>query len=482
MKRITIFTFTALALSIVGQAFAAKNASTGEKTETAPNVAVYETSSAAKANYQLDFTLAAEIAMPAVVHVKSTQNLRKTNAQRSPIEEFFWPDMQSEPRIQSPLVATGSGVIIAADGYIITNNHVIENADEIEISLNDNRIFTAHVVGADPSTDLALLKMDGTEFPYLKFGPSDQVKVGQWVLAVGNPFNLNSTVTAGIISAKGRNINILRDKYAIESFLQTDAAINPGNSGGALVDLNGQLIGINTAIASPTGSYSGYGFAIPSEIVRKVAADLREYGVVQRGFLGVNIADVTAELVKEKDLKVSEGVYVSDLLESGAAKRAGIEKGDVIITINNVAVKTTSQLQESIGRAHPGDTINAVVNRNGKDHKYKVILTNKSGATGLVSKDQSNVLDDLGIEVRDLNKEERAELGLAGGVKVTEIISGRIYKFTDMRTGFVITRIDKSTISSVEELVSALKDKKGGVMIEGRYPGVAGTIYYAFGM
>lgn len=482
MKRIIICIAAASAGFFVGTTFAARTENSNDQGNQVPNVAVYETASSSKANFQFDFTHAAEIAMPAVVHVKSTQNLRKSNAPRSPIEEFFWPDMQSEPRIQSPAVATGSGVIIAADGYIITNNHVIEKADEIEISLNDNRTFKAKLIGSDPSTDLALLKMDGTDFPFLKFGPSDQVKVGQWVLAVGNPFNLNSTVTAGIISAKGRNINILRDKYAIESFLQTDAAINPGNSGGALVDLNGQLIGINTAIASPTGTFSGYGFAIPSEIVRKVAADLREFGVVQRGFLGVNITDVTAELAKEKDLKVSEGVYVSDLLESGAAKRAGIEKGDVIISVNNVPVKTTSQLQESIGRAHPGDTTTVVVNRNGKEHKYGVILTNKSGATSLVSKDQSNLLDILGIEVRNLEKEERAELGITGGVKVTEIISGRIYKYTDMRTGFVITRINQTSISSVEELVSALKDKKGGVMIEGRYPGFDGTVYYAFGM
>ena len=437
----------------------------------------------ARANTQLDFTEAAEIAMPAVVHIKSTKNIRKQTAtQRHPLEEFFWPDMPTVPRMQSPVVSTGSGVIISADGYVITNKHVIEEADEIEISMHDNRTFKAQLIGADPSTDLALLKLDGTDFPFLKFGPSDQVKVGQWVLAVGNPFNLNSTVTAGIISAKGRNINILRDKYAIESFLQTDAAINPGNSGGALVDLSGQLIGINTAIASPTGSYSGYGFAVPSEIVRKIAADLRDYGVVQRGFLGVSIADVNAELAKEKNLKVTEGVYISDVLDNGAAKLSGIEKGDVITSINSLPIKSTSQLQEAIGRERPGDTINLTVDRFGKEKKFAVILTNKSGATGLVSKDQSNLLEELGIEVRTLDKAERAAMGLEGGVKVTEIVAGKIYKFTDMRAGFVIVRIDKSSISTVEELVAALKDKKGGVMIEGRYPDIQGTVYYAFGM
>lgn len=452
---------------------------------TSPAVPVSEVSFTNQSNTSghLDFTQAAETSMPAVVHIKSTQNVRKRiSTQRHPLEEFFWPDAQQMPRAQAPRVSTGSGVIVAVDGYVVTNNHVIDGADEIEVSLNDNRTFKAELIGADPSTDLALLKLDGTDFPYLDFGPSDQVKVGQWVLAVGNPFNLNSTVTAGIISAKGRNINILRDKYAIESFLQTDAAINPGNSGGALVNLDGQLIGINTAIASPTGSYSGYGFAVPSEIVRKVAGDLREYGIVQRGFLGVSISDVNADLAKEKKLSVSEGVYVSDVLETGAAKAAGIQKGDVITFVDGQQVKTTSQLQESVGRGRPGDSVSVKVNRDGKEKVYTVILINKSGAIGPVSKDHNAMLNDLGIEVRTIDKDERRQLGVDGGIKVTDIVSGRIHTFTDMRPGFVITRIDKTSVSTVDELLSALKDKKGGVMIEGRYPGKQGTIYYAFGM
>lgn len=487
MKRTIIISIIAAVTGSVSTLFIASNSGLlhTENVSVVRNEspAVHQTSFLGNEKDQLDFTQAAEIAMPAVVHITSTQNIRRnTNTQRHPLEEFFWPDRPQTPRSQSPIVSTGSGVIVSADGYIVTNNHVIDGADKIEVSLNDNRTLTAQLIGADTSTDLALLKLDGTDFPYLDFGPSDQVKVGQWVLAVGNPFNLNSTVTAGIISAKGRNINILHDKYAIESFLQTDAAINPGNSGGALVNLSGQLIGINTAIASPTGSYSGYGFAVPSEIVRKVAGDLREYGIVQRGFLGVSIRDVNAELATEKGLKVAEGVYVADVLETGAAKQAGIEVGDVIVEVYDHPIKTSSQLQESVGRGRPGDSVKVTVDRNGKEKSFTVILTNKSGATGPVNKVQDDMLSELGIEVRNIDKNEQNELGIEGGVKVTEILSGTIHKFTDMRPGFIITRIDKTAVSTVEELISALKDKKGGVMIEGQYPGIPGTIYYAFGM
>jgi len=430
-----------------------------------------------------DFSSAAEIAMPAVVHIKATQTTRsQRSTYRHPLEEFFWPDMPAQPQKPSIKVGTGSGVILTEDGYIVTNNHVVEDADDLEVTMNDNRSFKATVAGVDPSTDLALLKIDGEGLPFMKFGHSDNVRVGQWVLAVGNPFNLTSTVTAGIISAKGRNINILRDKYAIESFLQTDAAINPGNSGGALVDLDGELIGINTAIASPTGSYSGYGFAVPSEIVRKVTDDLREFGVVQRGFIGVMIADVTAELMKEKDLAVSEGVYVSDLLEDGAASEAGIKKGDVIISVNGQDTKTSPELQEIVGRERPGDTIKVVVYRGEKQLFFNIELKNKSGDTEIVTKDRVDLLSDLGIEVADVERSELSRIGVSGGVKVTNILSGKIKKYTDMRPGFIITRIDKQEITSVEQLVGILKNKKGGVMIEGRYPDYSGVYYYAFGM
>jgi serine protease Do len=430
----------------------------------------------------LDFTAAAEITMPAVVHIKASQfRKNQRQGQRHPLEEFFWPN-QPPQRMPEVRVGTGSGVIISADGYIVTNNHVIDRATEIEISLNDNRSYKAEVIGTDPSTDLALLKIEETGLAYLEFGKSDLVKVGQWVLAVGNPFNLNSTVTAGIISAKGRNINILRDKYAIESFLQTDAAINPGNSGGALVDLNGYLIGINTAIASPTGSYSGYGFAVPSEIARKVTADLKEYGIVQRGFIGVMIASVNAELEKAEGLKVKEGVYVSQVMDNGAAKAAGIQKGDVITQINGSNVSTSSQLQELIGRARPGDTLEIIADRFGKTQAFDVVLTNKSGQAELASKTNTGLLNELGIELAELSADEKAGLGLSGGVKVTGISGGKIGRFTDMRPGFIITSIDKKNIGSIDELIKALEGKKGGVMIEGRYSTQGSTHYYAFGM
>ncbi|MEL7063382.1 MAG: trypsin-like peptidase domain-containing protein, partial [Bacteroidota bacterium] len=296
---------------------------------------------------QLDFTEPAATVMPAVVHITSTQLRSKSNQQVPDIFKDFFGDNfgQGFEGRQRPSIGSGSGVIISDDGFIVTNNHVIDNADDIEVSLNDNRTYKAEVIGTDPSTDLALLKIEGEALPTLALANSDETKVGQWVLAIGNPFNLNSTVTAGIISAKGRNINILKDQAAIESFIQTDAAVNPGNSGGALVDLNGNLIGINTAIASPTGSYSGYSFAIPSNLMRKVVTDLMEYGTVQRGYLGVMIRSVDGNLAKDNDLTITEGVYIDSLIENSAAEKAGIKKGDVVVGVEGIRVKNAAELQ-----------------------------------------------------------------------------------------------------------------------------------------
>jgi Do/DeqQ family serine protease len=313
-------------------------------------------------NVPFDFTEAAELAMPAVVHITSKETKKessKEDKQQSPFDFFFGPSNNY------PKQGTGSGVIIEANGYIVTNNHVVDFADDITVTLYDQRKFKAKKIGVDPSTDLALLKIEGEDFPILEYGNADKVRVGEWVLAVGNPFNLTSTVTAGIVSAKGRNIDILRSRTAIESFIQTDAAVNPGNSGGALVDDKGFLIGINTAIASQTGSFSGYSFAVPATIVKKVVADLKEFGAAQRGFMGISIQSLDNELADELGLKIVEGVHIAGLETGGAADKAGIEVDDVVTKINGRKVKTAPELQELVGRNRPGDELEVLVNRKG---------------------------------------------------------------------------------------------------------------------
>jgi serine protease Do len=318
-----------------------------------------------------DFTAAAELTMPAVVHITSKQTKTKSETQQkeaSPFDFFFGPSERM------PKQGMGSGVIIDASGYIVTNNHVVDFADEITVTLYDQRKFKAKKIGTDPSTDLALLKIEADDLPVLEFGNSDNVKVGEWVLAVGNPFNLTSTVTAGIISAKGRNIDILGGGSAIESFLQTDAAVNPGNSGGALVDSDGKLVGINTAIASQTGSYSGYSFAVPASIVQKVVKDLKEFGIAQRGFMGVSIQSLDSELAKELKINIVEGVHIADVQDGGAADKAGMKMDDIVMKINGRVVKTAPELQELVGRNRPGDELEVTVNRDGKLETLYIIL------------------------------------------------------------------------------------------------------------
>lgn len=374
----------------------------------------------------LDFRVTARNAIEAVVHVKSTQ-LYKGNDQilegskiPDPFRDFFGDDFESffgpRFRFESPdterapgnspaRVGTGSGVIISSDGYIITNNHVVADADDIEITLYDNRSYKAQVVGTDPSTDLAVLQIKEKDLPVIPFDNSDNLDIGQWVLAIGNPMGLNSTVTAGIISAKGRNINILKDKYAVENFIQTDAAINPGNSGGALVNLDGGLIGINTAIASPTGVYSGYGFAIPSNIVNKVLKDIIEYGAVQRGVLGVMIRTVDSKLAAEKGFDFVQGVYVDSLLEHSAAGQAGLRKGDIVHTVEDIPVKSSAELQGIVAQHRPGEPLRLGVSREGKNVTIDVTLKNP-GAELRMNKDNSELLKILGAEFEDLKKDE----------------------------------------------------------------------------
>ena len=440
-----------------------------------------------------NFTEAAELVMPAVVHIKSTLlSSRTTQGQYDQLpdmfrdffgDEFLSPDRRGR-RGPQPRVGTGSGVIISADGYIVTNNHVIDQADDIEVSLNDNRSYKAEVIGVDPSTDLALIKIDEEGLKHLSFGNSDDVKVGEWVLAIGNPFNLNSTVTAGIVSAKARNINILRDRSAIESFIQTDAAVNPGNSGGALVNLNGELIGINTAIASRTGSFAGYSFAVPTNLARKVIEDLLQHGVVQRAYLGVIIRDVDAALAKEKDLNTNQGVYVDSLMANGAAKASDLEIGDVIVAVDGKKVNKASELQAAIGTHRPGDKVALEVNRFGKNRKIDIVLRNIDGNTDSIErKEEAASVMVLGAEFKDIDSDLADKLDISGGVKVSKLENGKLRKETNMREGFIITHVNGEKVKNTEELEKALSKKKsGGVMLEGVYENYPGNYYYAFGL
>lgn len=435
----------------------------------------------------VDFIGAAEKSTPAVVHITSTHVQNYT--QRDPLSDIFGDDFfryfpspdnsQKQRRSQS----SGSGVIINNKGFIVTNNHVVAGADEVKITLHNKEIYDAEVIGTDPSTDLALLKIEEEGLDYLPMANSDDVRVGEWVLAVGNPFNLESTVTAGIVSAKGRNINILKEQYSIESFIQTDAAVNPGNSGGALVNTNGDLIGINTAIATPTGTYAGYSFAVPANIVRKVTEDLMKYGMVQRGFLGVMIRNVDGNLANQLDLDVTSGVYIDKLVENGAADEYGIEEGDVIVAIDNKAITSSPELQETIGSKRPGDAVSVTVNRDGKEKTISLTLRNKDGEARIIEKEEMEPTLALGVALRELSNEESKKYRVKGGVQVTDIENGKIRKHTKMRKGFVITGIDGKEMSSPDDVNSFFRNKtNGGVMIEGFYPGTPGKTYYGFGL
>ncbi len=431
-----------------------------------------------------DFTVVAEMTVNTVVHIgaefeRPSSVYDEFFGQGDMFREFFGPrrpQQAPERRIQG----SGSGVIISNDGYVITNNHVVQDAVNVQVTLNDNRVFEASVVGLDPTTDLALLKIDGTDLPYAVFGDSDNVKVGQWVLAVGNPFNLTSTVTAGIVSAKGRNINILGGGTAIESFIQTDAAVNRGNSGGALVNTNGELIGINAAIASTTGSFAGYSFAIPANIAKKVTDDLMEHGEVQRGFLGVGIDNVTSERVRELDLKVNSGVYVVTVNENSAGDDAGLEPGDVIVAIDSRQINTTAELLETIGRKRPGDEITVTYNRDGRILEGEAVLKNIHGDTSIVKKGEKDVVEALGATLEEVDQNERRRLRIEGGVKITSIGEGRLAN-AGIKEGFIVTHVDRTPVNSPRELLSFLANKTGGVLFEGVYPN--GTrAYYGVGL
>src|SRR5665647_865250 len=436
----------------------------------------------------VDFTEAAQAAIPTIVHIKTTTNPHQVSNnlpnQKNPFSDMFGDDdlfnqFFGNGRQQHiyPEMGSGSGVIISDDGYIVTNNHVVAGADEVTVTLSDRKTYKAKVIGSDPSYDLAVVKVDAKNLPFMLYGNSADVKIGQWVLALGYPLNLDATVTAGIISAKSRTLGLNHDRtggksMAVESFLQTDAAVNPGNSGGALINTNGQLIGINSAIASPTGYYSGYSYAIPVDIVKKVINDLVKYGSVQRGFLGAMFIDagrLTDDEKKKENIPTSvDGIYITDLTKNGAALQAGIKKGDVIEKINSVMVNSGSELQEQLSNYKPGDKVNVTYSRSGSENTVQVTLQNNAGNYAIVKPD--GMIDKLGAELTTLDPKKAKDYGIRGGVVVRKINEGAINDQTRMRDGFIITKANGKDVKSVDDLKNIIGNDKQ-VTITGIYPG-----------
>ncbi len=422
--------------------------------------------------FENEMVTAAKRSVDAVVHVKTAYVRQYSYG--NPFLDYFYGN---SPRNAQPVVSSGSGVIISDKGYIVTNNHVIDNAQQIKVILNDKREYEAELVGSDPGTDIALLKVDEEGLPHLKPANSDDVQVGEWVLAVGNPFNLTSTVTAGIVSAKARNINLLRENYGIEAFIQTDAAVNPGNSGGALVNRRGELIGINTAIASKTGSFTGYSFAVPVNIAMKVVEDLIEYGEVQRAVLGVVIHDLNEAFAEENNIKTLNGVYIDKIAKGGAADNAGIEPGDVILSVGNKDVKNVAQLQEQLSKFRPGDKLTITVLRNNKKIEKNVDLQNSEGSTRII--EGSDPVEVLGARFEPISEKEKRKLKVSHGMKIVALKSGKL-KNAGVHEGFIILTMNNVRIEHFDDIRSVLQHTEGGVMVEGIYPNGM-KAYYAFG-
>lgn len=419
------------------------------------------------------FKEAADLVRPSVVHIASSSG--------SGYENMF--NMEG---------SSGSGVVVSTDGYILTNNHVVEGGKSIKVTMNDRRVYSAKIIGTDPSTDLAVIKISekelkGRQLPILENANSDEVQVGEWVLAIGNPFNLSSTVTAGIVSAKGRNIDILEGLYSVESFIQTDAAVNPGNSGGALVDAKGRLIGINTAIITRSGRYEGYSFAVPSNLAQKVMKDLIEFGTVQRGFLGVTIKDISNEIAEEKGLASLDGVYVDKVNTGSSAEEAGLKKGDIIVRVNGVVVKTSPELQEQVALFRPGQKIKIEYTRENTNYEIEVLLKNQSNTTDLTEKrntaplfqSKELVLQDMGIEARELDASEIKRLKNKG-IKVTRILDGGLISGTNMERNFIITKINDQKVETIEDLKVAVLKAPERVILDGYYESYPGEYSYVF--
>jgi serine protease Do len=443
----------------------------------------------------VDFTQSAAAALPTVVHIKTKTNAKQVSnnlpksQNKNPFSDLFDDDMLQQffgnrnggyvPEQR----ASGSGVIISQDGFIVTNNHVVENADELTVTLSNKKSYTAKVIGRDPAYDLAVIKIDAAGLPFLLYGNSDDVKIGQWVLALGYPLNLETTVTAGIVSAKSRSLGLNKGTKlngAVESFIQTDAAVNQGNSGGALINTGGELIGINSAIASPTGYYSGYSYAIPVNIVKKVVDDIIKYGNVQRGFLGVATANTYDLPETEKtrlNLKYSgDGLVITDVSANSAAIEAGLKKGDIIKSVNGISVTLPSELQELVTRYKPSDKINIVVSREGKDISTSATLKNNMGTFGIV-KAENTTLSKLGADFANLDLKKAKEYGVQGGVIVKKINEGALSDQSRMRDGFIIVKVNDKEIKNMDELSNAIGSSKS-VTISGFYPGSDGLYDY----
>lgn len=443
----------------------------------------------------IDFTAAAAAATPAVVHIKTKINAKTVSSnvqRRSPFADLFGDDFMDDffggggggqRQLRTPEQrASGSGVLVTGDGYIVTNNHVIENADEINVTLNNKKSYKAELIGTDPSSDIAVLKVVGSGLPHMVWGNSDEVKLGQWVLAIGYPWSLDVTVTAGIVSAKARTLDINRQKSEspIESFIQTDAAVNQGNSGGALVDTEGKLIGINSAIASQTGSYAGYSYAIPVNLVKKIVGDIIKFGTVQRAYLGIkyNSDNASDEQLAKEGIKQGEGVYVSSVVENGAAKAAGIRQGDYITGINNVPVTSASEMVEQVANYRPGDKITINYKRDGKELKSTVTLKNESGTYDVVKGEAKTAIGDkIGGELVTIENKQAQQWGISGGIQVKKI-GDKLLATTRMQEDFVITSVNGQPVKTKEDLFAILQKAQGTVRLEGVYPGFEGNYAY----
>jgi S1-C subfamily serine protease len=447
---------------------------------------------------EVDFTQAAAAVTPAVVYIRTTYTSTANNDQDDQMQQMFGDLFgQRMPRNNTPQRASGSGVIISPDGYIVTNNHVVSKADKIEVSMNDHRTFKAKVIGTDPNTDLALIKIDATNLPIVKLGNSDDARVGEWVLAVGNPFNLTSTVTAGIVSAKGRAIGIIgqddddnaqmspfggfggrmrgqsqaepKVKTGIESFIQTDAAINPGNSGGALVNTKGELIGINSAIASHTGSYEGYGFAVPINLAKKVLNDIKEYGAVKRGYIGVNFQELNDDVAENLHINKNVGLYVNNVIEGSGAEAAGLKKGDIISKVEGNTVYESSDLQERVARLQPGDKVHLTVLRDGAEKNFTVTLKAESGVakanTAATTRSSAELYNKLGASFVPASAAQKARYHINGGVVVTQVRPGGIFDDLEIETGTIITDINKQPVNSIADIDKAVTNLKDGKLL-----------------
>lgn len=455
----------------------------------------------------LDFVDIAQKTTAAVVHItakygNTNASSNKRNNRQNNINDLFRDFFgDNDPFGQMPRngqrgESTGSGVILTADGYIVTNNHVVADATEIEVSLNDKRTYKAEVIGTSPATDLAVIRIKEKGLTFLAFGNSDVLKVGEWVVAVGNPFNLQSTVTSGIVSAKGRNLNLLKNERGrgdnttklapVESFIQTDAVVNPGNSGGALVNTKGELIGINTAIASPTGSFAGYSFAVPSNLVKKIVKDLIDFGAVQRGYLGASIRDLDGKLAEEKGIKdLTQGAYIEAVQEGSAADEGGLKESDIVVGVDGRKIKSSAELLEEIAKRSPNDKLALSVKRNGTEKTINVYLKNEEGKKGLIGKKSNNDIQKaLGADFSNLTSKEKSSLSISGGAKVENITGGKIGQQTDIREGFIVTKLNGQPIKDAEDLLNKLKTTKGGVLLSGMYPDddTNTEYYYGFGM